>query len=256
MLLRDVPDSPWQDLAANFFTYNHRDYLLIADTFSKYPFVYQISSKSADSIIRKLQNLISQYGPPKRFYSDNGAPFLSEAIQKFLALHNIDHITSSPHYPKSNSFIERQIKTIKTALDTARSSGKSLNDLLLSLRSTPIGPHLPCPREILHNRTQDWLGQPSQPTSFKEVRDHLTTQKSVQKKHYNERRNTKDIPELHPGQPVLSLSPMGANSYIEGTITGAAATPCSYMLEVQGRKYCHNKHHMCPMGTDTTSFSR
>ena len=154
MLPRDVPDSPWQDLAADFFTYKHKEYLLIADTFSKYPFIYQTSSKTAKSIIKKLQNLILQYDPPKRFSSDNGLPFSSEAFQKFPTSQYIDHITSFPHYPKSNGFIEKQIKTIKIALDTAKSSGKSLNDLLLSLRSMPIGPHLPS-RKILHNRTQD-----------------------------------------------------------------------------------------------------
>ena len=81
MLCRDVPDSLWQDLAADFFTYNHKEYFLIANTFSKYPFIYQTSSKSADYIIRKLQNLISQYGPPKRFFSHSGPPFPSEALQ-------------------------------------------------------------------------------------------------------------------------------------------------------------------------------
>ena len=84
MLHRDVPDSLWQDLPIDFFTYNHKEYLLIADIFSKYPFIYQTSSKSDDSIVKKLQNLISQYGPPKRFFSDNGPSFSSEAFQKFL----------------------------------------------------------------------------------------------------------------------------------------------------------------------------
>ena len=68
MPLRDVPDSLWQDLAADFFTYNHKKYFSIADTFTKYPFLYQTSSKSADSIIRKLQNLASQYGPQKNLF--------------------------------------------------------------------------------------------------------------------------------------------------------------------------------------------
>ena len=107
MLHRDVPDSLWQDLAADFFTYNHKEYFLITDTFSKYPFIYQTSSKSPKSIIKKLQNLISQYGPPKRFFSDNGPPFSLETLQKFLTTQYIGHITSSPHYPKSNGFIER-----------------------------------------------------------------------------------------------------------------------------------------------------
>ena len=99
MISRDVPDSLWQDLAADFFIYNHKEYFLITDTFSKYPFVYQTFSKSADSIIRKVQYLISQYGPSKRFFSDNRPPLLSEAFHYFLASQYIDHIMSSPITP-------------------------------------------------------------------------------------------------------------------------------------------------------------
>ena len=41
MIPRDVPDTPWQDLAADFFTYKTNDYLLVADTFSKIPIYIQ-----------------------------------------------------------------------------------------------------------------------------------------------------------------------------------------------------------------------
>ena len=57
MLLRDIPDSPWQELAADYFTHKGKDYLRIADTFSKYPFVYKVHSKTTDSIINRLQDL-------------------------------------------------------------------------------------------------------------------------------------------------------------------------------------------------------
>ena len=244
MLPRDVPDSPWQELAADFFTHNHKEYLLIADTFSIYPFIYQTSSKTAESIIKKLQNLISQYGPPKRLFSDNGPPFSSKSFQRFLASQYIDHITSSPLYPKTNSFIKWQIKMIKTALATANSSGKSINDLLLSLRSMPIGPHLPSPREILHNRTQDQPGQPPQPVDFEEVRNYLIAQKSTQKRHYDKRHNIRYLPELYPGQAALFLHPVDTNINIEGAITGPSTTPSSYTIEAQGRTYCHNREHI------------
>ena len=256
MLPRDVPDSPWQELAADFFTHNHKEYLLIADTFSKYPFVYQLSSKTAESINKKLQNLISQYGPPKRLYSDIGPPFSSKAFQKFLTSQYIDHITSSPLYPKSNGFIERQIKTIKTALATASSSGKSLDYLLLSLRSTPIGRHLPSPREILHNRTEDCPGQPPRPVDFEEVRNYLIAQKSTQKRHYDKRHNVRDLPDLYPGQAVLFLSPADTNIYIEGTITGPSTTPHSYNIEAQGRTYRCNREHIHPLNIDKPTISR
>ena len=83
MLPRDVPDSPWQELAADFFTHNHKEYLLIVDTFSKYPFIYQTSSKTAESITKKLQNLISQYGLQKDSLQIMAPHFLPKPSKSF-----------------------------------------------------------------------------------------------------------------------------------------------------------------------------
>ena len=130
MLLRDIPDSPWQELAADYFTHKGKDYLLIAETFSKYPFIYKVHSKTTDSIINCLQDLFSQFGKPQHFFSDNGPPFSSDPFSQFLTLHAIDHITSSPLYLRSNGFIERQVKTIKNILATTQASNTSLDHLL------------------------------------------------------------------------------------------------------------------------------
>ena len=48
------------------------------------------------------------------------------------------------------------------------------------------------------------------------MRDYLITQKSIQKKHHDRIHNTRYLPELHAGEPVLFLIPADANSYIEG----------------------------------------
>ena len=58
MLPRDVPEGPRQDLAADFFHHNNTEYLLIPDMFSKYPFLYKISSKAAEPITQKIKSLI------------------------------------------------------------------------------------------------------------------------------------------------------------------------------------------------------
>ena len=182
MLPRDVPEAPWQDLAADFFNFKGKEYLLIADTFSKYPFASRMTTKTAETVIRKLTQLFSQYGNPKSLTTDNGPPFSSEVFAQFMNTQRVEHITSSPHYLKSNGFIERQVKTMKTALATATTSGKTLDDVLLSLRSSPIGPNLPSPREILHNRTEEHPGQPSHPVDCEQVRNYLLDKKTTQKR--------------------------------------------------------------------------
>ena len=77
MIPRDVPEALCQDLTAEFFKFKNNEYLLITDTFSKYPFTFKISTKTADTVIWKFTHLFSHYGTPKCVTNDNGPPFAS-----------------------------------------------------------------------------------------------------------------------------------------------------------------------------------
>ena len=153
------------------------DYLLVTDTFSKYPFTYKMHKKTAETVIHKFTQLFSQYSTPNTISTNNGPPFNSEPFTKFLIEQRVEHITSSPHYPKSNGFIERQVKTMKTALATATASRKTLDDVLLSIRSTPKGPNLPSPREILHKpHGRKDQGQTPHAVDYEEIRNYFVRQ--------------------------------------------------------------------------------
>ena len=65
------------------------------------------------------------------------------------------HITSSPHYLRSNGFIESKVKTIKMTMKKAKATNTDPLMALLCLRATPIDNKLPSPAEIL-------LGRPTQ----------------------------------------------------------------------------------------------
>ena len=47
MLLQDIPEDPWQDIATDYLTHQGKEHLLICVTFIKYPFIYRASSKTA-----------------------------------------------------------------------------------------------------------------------------------------------------------------------------------------------------------------
>ena len=81
-------------------------------------------------------------------------------------------------YPESNRFIERQIKTIKTALSTGQDSKLPIEDIL-NLRVRPIGPNLRSPQDILHNCIEECPGKPSQPVDMEAVRNYLITKKNL-----------------------------------------------------------------------------
>ena len=39
VLPRDIPDGPWQEITADYLTHKGREYLLVCNLFSKYPFI-------------------------------------------------------------------------------------------------------------------------------------------------------------------------------------------------------------------------
>ena len=215
MLPRDIPDGPWQDIAVDYMTFKGHEYLIICNTFSKYPFAYKVTAKSAQSLHLHLLKLISQYGPPMSLSTDNGPPFASDELTEFLTHHHIAHHTSSPHFPRSNGFIERQVRTIKTALHTALPAKKSLESVLLDLRSTPIRSNMPAPHEILHNRTIQQPGRPSQLVDMEMIRNFLISKWQAQCDQFNKAHGVRALPELPPGQEVLLRSP-ASDEYIPG----------------------------------------
>ena len=185
MLPRDIPDGSWQDITADYMTHKGHEYLIICNAFSKYPFVYKVMSKSVQSLCTHLLEHISQYGPPLSLSTDNGPPFTLDELTEYLMCHCIAHHTSSPHFPRSNGFTERQVGTIKTTLNTVLPANNPIAAVLLDLRSMPIGPKMPAPLETLCNRSIQQPGRPSQPINLEQVRNFLISRRQAQCDQFN-----------------------------------------------------------------------
>ena len=80
-------------------------------------------------------------------------PFNDKEFSSFLTGLGTRHTISSPNYPQSNGFIERQIQMLKRLMEKAISTGRSFQKTLTSLRAQPLGDGLPSPAEILHRRS-------------------------------------------------------------------------------------------------------
>ncbi|XP_055388193.1 uncharacterized protein LOC129616589 [Condylostylus longicornis] len=83
---------------------------------------------------------------------DNGPPFNSVEFKNFLNNWEVECITSSPHYPRSNGFVERSIKTIKNILIKCSESGTDPYLGLLQYRNTKKG-QFESPAQLLMSRT-------------------------------------------------------------------------------------------------------
>ena len=58
------------------------------------------------------KNIICRFGIPKRILSNNGTLFINSNVRELLALYDVDHVKSSPYYPKGNDQVEATNKTL------------------------------------------------------------------------------------------------------------------------------------------------
>ena len=146
----DVPQQPWECIKMDHLHGNGRLYVLVCDYFGKFPFVFQTKTTRFTNLRDHLQELFMVEGTPDEIMSDNVSPFNGNEFSAYLTGLGIRHTTSSPNYPQSNGFIERQIQMVKRLMEKATKTGRSFQEALIGLRAQPLGDGLPSPAEILH----------------------------------------------------------------------------------------------------------
>lgn len=124
---------------------------------------------------------MSLFGRPDEILTDNVPQYTGQAFKGLVKEWGVRHITSSPHYPKSNGFIERHVRHIKAIVKKTQQNKGDLHIALLQVRATPIDSKLTSPAELLFDRPVTTL-LPSRADAGKEGhRQHLARRAAVMK---------------------------------------------------------------------------
>ena len=243
----DVPEQPWECIATDYFYASDKLYILICDYFSKFPFLFQMKSTSWANQKDHLTELFAIEGTLDEIMSDNGPPFNGKEFSDFLSGLGIRHSTSSPNYPQSNGFIERQIQTVKHLMEKATATGRSFQEALTGLRAQPLGDGLPSPAEILHGRSL--TTRKATPVDIKAVRDSLIALQAKYIKGHDRACRARAQRQLVTGEEVYYLS--NNNNWLLGIITGTRDTGRSYdVLAGDGTLLRRNRSHLKPRSFD------
>ena len=93
---------------------NHRHFLLIVDTFSKFIELVPLFDQESHSIIQGLSDgWIYRHGPPVSVLSDQGPSVDGIEVREFLARLNITKKRSSAYHPEGDGQAERGIRSVK-----------------------------------------------------------------------------------------------------------------------------------------------
>ena len=173
-------------------------------------------------------------------------------MDEFAQSYGFQLVTSSPHFPKSNGFIERMVKTVKQLL--SQSSDHYL--ALLSYRTTPLPWCGKSPCELLTGRRlRSNLPQTQEPLIpqwpyLQPVRNSEEEFKSKQEKAYDKRHHVTEVPSLPDDTSVWVRD---ENSLSTGKVLTQASTPRSYLVETPSGILRRNRLHLVVVPDDQTT---
>ena len=128
------PERPWQKIRVELFHHSGKEYIIAVDYYSRFFEVTPLKSTTSGSTIIHLKSFFSRHGIPEIIIADNGPEFLAATFSKFAEEWGFNHLTCSPHYPKSNGEAEIAGHTAKDLMNKSEDPYLAL----LSYRSTPL----------------------------------------------------------------------------------------------------------------------
>merc|ERR1712239_22875 len=116
-----MPTHPWQVVNIDFLgpLPTGEMLLVVIDQHSRFPEVEILTSTTATAVIPKLDRIFATHGIPTTVISDNGPPFDSAEIAKFMEVNGIHHRHITPYWPQANSEAESFMKPLLKAIQTA-----------------------------------------------------------------------------------------------------------------------------------------
>lgn len=155
-----VPDRSLYRVGADLFDCNGKSHIVVTDCLSNYPKVATLQSTPSKAVIAFMKPVFAKHSVPCELISDNGPQFASSEFDDFPKEWRFKHITSSPHYPRSNGLAESSVKVVKDLMKKALDGKEDFHQSLMIYRSAPLQNFLP-PAQMLMGRSVRTTCQPA-----------------------------------------------------------------------------------------------
>ncbi|XP_031338383.1 uncharacterized protein K02A2.6-like isoform X4 [Photinus pyralis] len=143
-------ERPWQRIHMDFCgPINNVYYLIIIDSYSKWPEIFKMKNITTEMTIDKLRDTFCRWGIPDCVVSDNGPSLVSKKFEEFLKNNGVRHITSAPFHPATNGAAENAVRSFKKGLKAALFQNKHADLNLI------ISRYLLTYRSSIHSTTNE-----------------------------------------------------------------------------------------------------
>ena len=170
----------------------------------------------------------------------HGQQYTRQSFKAFTETWGITHVTSSPHYVRSNGLAERYVHYIKGTLK--KSSDIQL--ALLNIRATPVDANLPSPADMFLGRPLATLLPSRSEPGVEKHRDRMQERQTEMKDQHDKTSRKEDLPSLYTGQAVRILNHQ-RKTWCPGKIVSKCDEPRSYVVETpNGTRLRRNLSHL------------
>ena len=208
LMQHEILERQWERVGADVFELEGTHYLVTVDYFSNFWELDRLESTKSTEVIRKFKAQCARYGSPCQLVTDNAQQFTSVEFRRFTKEWDIGHLTSSPHYPKSNGMAESAVKTAKRTLRKAKENDEDAFLAVLAHRNTiSQGVGQSPAQRMLDRRTRTLLPTTKAllvPANARDSRVRLQRKQEQQTAQYN--KGAKDLKPLEEGD-VVKMKP-------------------------------------------------
>ena len=171
---------PWEKVSSDLFHFEGRDFAIVADYWSGYPFVFKLTTLNTKAIVSKLFELFCAQGFPVRLRHDDGPQYRSEFVA-WCDKYHIKHELSSAYHPASNGHAEASVKQMKNLLEKYGGKWEEFILALLEWRNTPRATDGKSPAQMFFGARQRTL-VPCLPSAYDRIPDPEVPRKSPKTK--------------------------------------------------------------------------
>ena len=242
-----LADHPMQYMSADLFSWQGKNYLVLVDRFSGFPWVSQLKSLSTAAILSKLHAWFCDFGFPMSIRTDGGPQFRTE-FHKYCKEHHIHKETSSAYFPESNGHAENAVKTAKHLLKKCHAHWGTFTDALLHWRNMPRADGI-SPAQMLFGFQQNFGLPTTSPPHYinrRKVRDaRRRTMITSTKPSFD--KTSKELEPLAVNTRVVVQDPKTSNWNPGFTIVSHTSDSRSYIVaDEHGDCSKRNRRHVKP----------
>ena len=233
-----IPSVPWSKVATDIFHFESKSYLLVVNYTSRFPIVREIKSMSTQHIAEHFRLIFLEYGWPDTLVSDNGPCYVAKTFTSLMKEYAVNHITSSPHYPRSNGLAEKFVQIVKNLFYKVKDEGTDIYKCLMIYHNTPLANTAKSPMQMLQQRSAR-SQLPMLNTVCRQLGVAAEQTTATKKQHLPSH-------DLHIGQEVLCQD-FVTKRWFPTTIKALCPEPRSYQIETSERViYRRTQNHLKP----------